>query len=167
MRAIGLVILLLATSGQAQILHFFQDPGMSETWHRCVESEIGYCVDSLVIDTVYMENGSTAELEMQIQRYPMARYEYYTDGALYRRIDIRQMEHSYPSIEDIRVGEVVQVYRSEYDIPNGAYHEFFPNGNIRIKGTLAGYNDDGTLKKTGEWTEWDKDENVIRKESYP
>lgn len=53
------------------------------------------------------------------------------------------------------------------DIPNGAYHEFFPNGNIRIKGTLAGYNDDGTLKKTGEWIEWDAQEKVVWKETYP
>ena len=53
------------------------------------------------------------------------------------------------------------------DIPNGAYHEFFPNGNIRIKGTLDGYNPDGTLKKTGEWLEWNVDGQVIRRESYP
>ncbi len=53
------------------------------------------------------------------------------------------------------------------DIPNGAYREYFPSGNIRIKGTLDGYNPDGTLKKTGTWMEWDAAGNVIREEHYP
>ena len=39
--------------------------------------------------------------------------------------------------------------------------------DIRIKGTLDGYNPDGTLKKTGEWLEWNVDGQVIRRESYP
>lgn len=53
------------------------------------------------------------------------------------------------------------------DIPTGAYHEFFPNGNIRIQGTLDGYNSDGTLKKTGDWTKWNEQGKVIRRDQYP
>ena len=85
MRTLALLISLFATSMQAQIINFFQDPGMAETRHRCVESEFGYCVDSLRIDTVYMENSSTGELEMQVQKYPLARYVFYNDGAMFRR----------------------------------------------------------------------------------
>ncbi|MBX2973999.1 MAG: hypothetical protein KF797_12925 [Flavobacteriales bacterium] len=99
---------------------------------------------------------------MQVHRYPFARYEFYLDGALYRRIDIEQEAHT------IEVGDLSPlIIDMAFDIPNGAYHEFFPNGNIRIKGTLDGYNTDGTLKKTGEWTEWDASGKVIRRESHP
>lgn len=159
----------LVNSSQAQIIRFHQDPGTAETWYRCVESDIGYCVDSLRIDTIYTENIRTRDLKMVVQRYPFARYEFYADSGLFRRIDIQQKEEMADySIEDIEVGEVVTVVHSlPIDIPNGAYHEFFPNGNIRIKGTLDGYNPDGTLKKTGEWTEWDEHGKVIRRETYP
>ena len=85
MRTLALLISLFVTSIQAQILNFFQDPGMAETRHRYVESEFGYCVDSLRIDTVYMENSSTGELEMQVQKYPLGRYVFYNDGAMFRR----------------------------------------------------------------------------------
>jgi antitoxin component YwqK of YwqJK toxin-antitoxin module len=71
-------------------------------------------------------------------------------------------------VEQMKTGEMEMVIQKYIkDIPNGAYHEFFPNGNIRIKGTLDGYNADGTLKKTGEWKEWDANGNVIRQETYP
>lgn len=162
-------MLLSVIVSEAQIIHFHQDPGTAETWHRCVESEIGYCVDSLRIDTVYMESAATGELEMVVQKYPFARYEFYTDGALFRRVDIRRVEQSEDTrIEDLKTGDVQLIVTSiTEDVPNGAYNEFFPNGNIRIKGTLDGYNPDGSLKKTGEWLEWDTTGTVIRRETYP
>ncbi len=174
MKGMKVTIILLCVIGsmrsvQAQIIDFHQDPGTAATWHRCVESDIGTCVDSLRIDTIYTENISTGELDMVVQHYPFSRYEFFTDGALYRRIDIlqKQQESSY-SIEDLKTGEIMAVVQSSMiDIPNGAYHEFFPNGNIRIKGTLDGYNADGTLKKTGAWKEWDANGTVIRSETYP
>jgi antitoxin component YwqK of YwqJK toxin-antitoxin module len=162
-------MLLSSLVSEAQIIHFHRDPGTAEAWHRCVDSGIGYCVDSLRIDTIYTKKSATAELEMQIQKYPLARYEFYTDGALFRRIDIRQVEQSQEtSVEDLKTGEAQLIINSlTEDVPNGAYHEFFPNGNIRIKGTLDGYKPDGTLKKTGTWMEWDAAGNVIREEHYP
>lgn len=92
------------------------------------------------------------------------------DGALYRRIDILQ------NIDTQEVGwrrdfgsrDTIGVVTTRMmDIPNGAYHEFFPNGNIRVKGTLDGFNADGTPRKTGQWTEWDEKGNVVRRETYP
>lgn len=167
-RILFLSLLLLSfVSSTAQTILFQQDPVTAEALYRCNQSEIGLCVDSLRTDTIYTENIRTGELEMVLQRYPLSRYEFYADEALYRRVDIRQVFLNDSSIEDIEVGEVVQVIHSVLDIPNGAYHEFFPNGNIRIKGTLDGYNPDGTLKKTGEWTEWDENGKVIRRETYP
>ena len=124
------------------------------------------------VDSVYTENLATGELELTIQTYPLARYEYFPFDEqfppLLRRIDIRQetqVDSTY--IEQLNGSMELIVQRFIKDIPNGAYHEFFPNGNIRIKGTLDGYNPDGTLKKTGEWKEWDANGNVIRQETYP
>ena len=130
----------------------------------------GHCVDSLVVDTVYGSSPFHAEPVLQVHRYPFARYEFYLDGALFRRIDIIQQEESREVgwKPDLGTGNTIGVISvMTIDIPNGAYHEFFPNGNIRIKGTLDGYNPDGTLKKTGEWLEWNADGQVIRRESYP
>jgi hypothetical protein len=130
---------------------------------------VGYCVDSLVADTIYVENINTGELEMVVQEYPLSRYEFFIDGALYRRIELLRDYSSRDTTwtEDLSTGDIfgiVQVIAKV--IPNGAYHEFFPNGNIRLKGTLDGYNQDGTLKKTGTWMEWDADGNMIREEHY-
>ena len=123
------------------------------------------------IDSIYTENVSTGELELVIQKYPLARYEYYPTNDLFppllRRMDIRQ-ETRYDSTLALVNGKwEFEPTLYIIDIPNGAYHEFFPNGNIRIKGTLDGYNLDGTLKKTGTWMEWDAGGNVIREEHYP
>lgn len=125
------------------------------------------------VDSVFTEDLATGKLELVIQKYPLARYEYHSGSdpypPLWRRIDIRQLEiMDTVFVEDIRTGSMEMVVQKLIkDIPNGAYHEFFPNGNIRIKGTLDGYNADGRLKKTGEWKEWDAGGNVIRQETYP
>lgn len=107
---------------------------------------------------------------MYVHRYPLARYEFFTEGPLYRRIDIRSetIHGDTITFDNWETGEREYSYMiSSYDIPYGAYHEYFPNGNIRIKGTLDGYNPDGTLKKTGTWMQWDADGNLIREEHYP
>jgi antitoxin component YwqK of YwqJK toxin-antitoxin module len=131
---------------------------------------VSLCVDSLMEDTVYVENIKTGELEMVVLENPLSRYEFFIDGALYRRIELIRDYSSRDTTwtEDLSTGDVfwiVQVIAKV--IPNGAYLEFYPNGNIRIKGTLDGYNPDGTLKKTGTWMEWDADGNLIREEHYP
>jgi hypothetical protein len=124
------------------------------------------------VDTVFTEDLGTGELTPYIQKHPLARYEYHPSNdpfpALWRQIDIRQEVGSDSTRVELSNGTFFyHPWRTIVDIPNGVYHEFFPNGNIRIKGNLDGYNPDGTLKKTGEWTEWDANGNVIRRENYP
>jgi hypothetical protein len=124
------------------------------------------------VDTVFTEDLRTGELEIHIETHPLARYEYHPWVDLYaplwRRIDIRQEVKSDSTRLELSNG-TTYYYRwtTVIDIPNGVYHEFFPNGNMRIKGTLDGYNPDGTLKKTGTWMEWDAEGNIIREEHYP
>jgi len=171
MRTIGLLILLNTTRLLGQDIQFHSDPETAMTYYaEQVPQVIGYCVDSLRIDTVYTENIASGELDLVIQRYPLARYEFYVNDAMYRRIDLGLPEERYDTlmVEDLDIGEmmiIVQIVR--LDIPNGAYHEFFPNGNIRIMGTLDGYNPDGNLKKTGVWKEWNAEGKVIHEETYP
>lgn len=125
------------------------------------------------IDSAYTEDITTGKLQLSIERLPLARYEYHQSPdpfpPLWRRIDIRQeetMDTMY--VEEIQTREMVMVVqRLTKDIPNGAYQEFYPNGMMRITGTLDGYNQDGTLKKTGTWMEWDADGNIIREKHYP
>jgi hypothetical protein len=125
------------------------------------------------VDSAYTENPVTGELQLQVHRYPLSRYEYHLSDdpfpPLRRRIDIRQVAISDTLfVENIETGNLEMVVQKFIrDIPNGAYQEFFPNGTIRIKGTLDGYNQDGTLKKMGTWMEWDAAGNVIREEHYP
>jgi hypothetical protein len=91
------------------------------------------------------------------------------DPGNWRTDRLEQQQRSVVLLENMeRVDSMLVMLVEKFvkDIPNGAYHEFFPNGNIRIKGTLDGYNDDGTLRKTGEWREWDADGIVIREETY-
>jgi len=161
------LLLLIACSNhvRAQEIIFDPTPQLAESRYTATTPRLyGHCADSLIVDTVYTENRITRSMDMVLQTYPLSRYEFYADGGLYRRIDIVQekvpAQGSKKDKHSIVEGNV-------RDIPNGAYHEFFPNGNIRIKGTLAGYNADGSLKKTGEWSEWDAQEKVIRKETYP
>lgn len=129
-----------------------------------------HCTDSIAVDTVYGTSPFHPEPVMNVQRQPLARYEFYLDGALFRRIAIAQKvsrrDTSWTKNHDIEDISFI-VHIGHEDIPNGAYHELFPNGNIRIQGTLDGYNPDGTLKKTGEWTEWDENGKVIRRKTYP
>lgn len=168
-----LLICLLALPyfSASQDIHFMHDVRWARDHYASqTPVTVGYCTDSLRIDTIYAENISTGELDMIVQTYPLARYEYYIDGALFRRIDIeRQYSRRDTTWTEHRdTGELIAIVQAvAEDIPNGAYHEFFPNGNIRIKGTLDGYNPDGSLKKTGEWLEWDADGNIIREERYP
>lgn len=162
---VSLVLSILAGSLWAQMIEFDQG-----NW-SAVEPEHQHRVITIManeerIDSIYTENIDSGELELVVQRYPLARYEYFPDGALKRRIDIRQ-ESSTQFRRVLVGGDSAEMEKVIKDIPNGAYHEFFPNGNIRIKGTLDGYNADGSLKKTGEWTEWDEHEHVIRKVVYP
>lgn len=167
MRTIGLLILLNTTRLLGQDIQFHSDPETAMTYYaEQVPQVIGYCVDSLRIDTVYTENIASGELDLVIQRYPLARYEFYVNDAMYRRIDIEQQETKDTLYTDC-FEPLTTVISYKFDIPNGAYHEFFPNGNIRIMGTLDGYNPDGTLKKTGVWKEWNAEGKVIREETYP
>lgn len=155
----------------AQDIQFSGDLESAMSYYADLEPRtVGHCVDSLALDTVYVENLASGEMEMVVHQYPLARYEFYLDGAIFRRVDInRDVARSDTMMtEDLETGEMMIVIQEVLsDIPNGAYHEFFPNGNIRIKGTLDGYNADGTLKKTGEWREWDTNGKVIRQETYP
>lgn len=118
---------------------------------------------------MYTENLDTGDMTLYVQRYPLARYEYFLNGAMHRRIDIRQQVRIDTTFtESLIDGTMIPaIQKVTEDIPNGAYHEFFPNGNIRIKGTLDGYNPDGSLKKTGEWREWDSTGKVIHQRIYP
>lgn len=166
-----LSLVLCFLKGTAQVIHFISDPHTATSIYA-VEQPLRYglCVDSLQIDTVYIENSVTGEMDMHVQRYPLSRYEYYQDGALYRRIAILQQDDTREIgfRPDLATGDTIAMLQVvTIDIPNGAYHEFFPNGNIRIMGTLDGYNANGTLKKTGEWKEWDANGNVVRRETYP
>lgn len=129
-----------------------------------------HCTDSVAVDTVYGTSPFHPEPVMIVQRQPLARYEFYLDGTLFRRIGIAHSVSRQDTswTEDLGTGDmtfVVHVVRA--GTPNGAYHEFFRNGNVRIQGTLDGYNPDGTLKKTGVWTEWDENGKVVRRETYP
>lgn len=166
-----LLSLLFSLDGVAQTIHFITDPEAATSFYANEQPQLyGLCVDSLQIDTVFVENNATGDMDMHVQRYPLSRYEYYRDGALYRRIGIQQQDDTREIgfRPDLATGDTIGMLQVvTVDIPNGAYHEFFPNGNIRIMGTLDGYNPDGTLKKTGEWKEWDADGNVIRREMYP
>ncbi|HQW99316.1 MAG TPA: hypothetical protein PLS30_10230 [Flavobacteriales bacterium] len=157
----------ISTSLTAQEIQF--DPGNWRTDRLEQQQRSVVLLENMErVDSMFTENLATGELDLVIQRYPLARYEYYPDGAMQRRIDIGQRHVTDTMfVEQVSTGEMVMlVEKFVKDIPNGAYHEFFPNGNIRIKGTLDGYNDDGTLRKTGEWREWDADGIVIREETY-
>jgi hypothetical protein len=117
-----------------------------------------------------IENINSGVMERTIYNYPLSRYEYYADNTHFRRIEIDQRTDRVDTLmtEDLETGELEIIVRPDLvDIPKGAYLEFFPNGNIRILGTLDGYSPDGKLKKTGEWKEWDADGKVIRQETYP
>jgi hypothetical protein len=167
---VGLAILATAWAGtaQAQDILFQDTPGAAEEQYALeVPVRIGHCTDSLRVDTVYMEDPHTGRSEMSVQTYPLARYEFYTDGALYRRIDVRHEVRRSGIDRDLKVGQVDTVSSHTSSVPNGAYHEFFPNGNIRVMGQLDGYEADGTLKRTGEWREWDANGHVIRRDIFP
>ncbi len=154
-----------------QIIQFLSTPQEAQAYYAKQQPQLyGLCADSLRMDTIYTEDLSTGNLEMQVQQYPFARYEFYLDGALYRRVDIIEDDSRQDTtwMEDLETGDLMVVVQVVIkDIPNGVYHEFFPNGNIRVMGRLDGYNADGTLKKTGEWKEWDAAGKVIRREEYP
>jgi len=164
-----LLMILGVVQANAQVIIFDPNPQFAENrYAAATPRQFGHCADSLRVDTIYTENLITREMDLVIQTYPLARYEFYADGAMYRRIDIRQEvtpEQEFDQHLEKKLRAFVPALVK--DIPTGAYHEFFPNGNIRIKGTLTGFNEDGTPKKTGEWIEWDEDERMISKETYP
>ncbi|HEY0979033.1 MAG TPA: hypothetical protein VGE21_16300 [Flavobacteriales bacterium] len=172
MRAFLPLLLMIPAIGlRAQDIRFNPDPQAAE---RAYATEVprlfGHCTDSLRSDTVYTEDLASGALEMQVQNYPFARYEYHVDGSLYRRIDIVQVEDTREVgwKRDLATGDTIGMLEMVVqDIPKGAYHEFFPNGNIRIMGRLDGFNNYGTVKKVGEWREWDEEGKVIRREEYP
>lgn len=168
---IVLLLTMFITRLPAQDILFLPTACKAREFYRQEEPQfIGHCTDSLRIDTIYIENAATGEMEMSVQTYPLARYEFYPDGVMYRRIDVaeRYVRTDAMMTENLLTGEVaVLISEVMDDVPNGAYHEFFTNGNIRIKGTLDGYHADGSLKKTGEWLEWDATGKVIRQEFHP
>lgn len=157
---------------KAQNIRFALDPETAQAEYAKQTPQLyGRCIDSLRanLDTIYIERLDMGEVEVVTQRDPYARYEFYLSGVLYRSIEI-QFRYGMADttwVDDPDIGPIPIVQESPVSIPNGAYHEFFPNGNIRIMGTLDGYNADGTLKKTGEWKEWDTNGNVVRRETYP
>ena len=169
--SITLAILLHSCIAHAQEITF--DPGNWPSPDVAKQHiQVTVLANEQRIDTVFIEDPTTGNMVLNIQKYPLARYEYHAGmdpfPPIWRRIDIRQVETTDTVfVEDTRSGALEMVmHRVTKDIPNGAYHEFVPNGNIHVKGTLDGYNTDGTLKKTGEWTEWDDQGKVIRRETY-
>ena len=170
--ALTSILLLVATSnGQAQDIKFDQGNWQSQDLsHQRVLVTV--LANEERIDSVFTEDLDTGELLLNIEKYPLARYEYHPSSdqfpALWRRIDIRQEVRSDSSRVELSNGTFFYYpWKRVVDIPNGAYHEFFPNGNIHIEGTLDGYNPDGTLRKTGQWTEWDESGKVIWTKTYP
>ncbi len=163
--------LVFAAIAQGQSIQFSSSPELAGSYYaKQTPRFIGHCVDSLGSDTVYIENINSGVMERTIYNYPLSRYEYYADNTHFRRIEIVQRTDRVDTLmtEDLETGELEIIVRPDLvDIPKGAYLEFFPNGNIRILGTLDGYSPDGKLKKTGEWKEWDADGKVIRQETYP
>jgi hypothetical protein len=162
----ALFLLPLATT--AQDIRFAATPEQAELENRAI-GPFGTCWDSLVVDTIFYENAATGKPEPTVQRYPLARYEYYADDALYRRIDIKKERSTDTTLVlDLNSGNFQEAVDSAHrDVPSGAYHEFFPNGNIRVKGKLNGFDAEGKPRKTGEWTEWDASGTVVRRETYP
>lgn len=170
-RILWICSLLLTGTGQAQEIKFDQGNWQSKdlAYQRILATLVA---NEERVDSVYTENLETSELQLVIQKYPLARYEYYpgTDPfpPLRRRIDIRQEVTSDSSRVELSNGTFFYYpWTKVIDIPNGAYQEFYPNGMIRITGTLDGYDPDGSLKKKGTWIEWDAEGNVIREEHYP
>ena len=169
MRPIALIVIFLSLTAQAQEIHFMATPEQAMQDYASADPQvIGLCVDTVQIDTIYMEQGDAREMEMMVQKYPLARWEFYVDGTVFRRIDIEQ-EPEAESILDAQDGNKDQavLVPSSKDIPNGAYQEFFPNGSIRVMGTLAGTDAEGMPKKTGRWREWAVDRTVLRDEVFP
>ena len=164
-------LLISSMTTQAQDIKFDQG-GWTESDLKYQRRMIVTAENAERVDSVYTENLTTGELELAIQTYPLARYEYFPFDEqfppLLRRVDIRQETQSDSAyVERLDGSMELIIQRFIIDIPNGTYQEFYPNGMIRITGTLDGYNPDGTLKKTGTWMEWDAAGNVIREEHYP
>lgn len=168
LRDLALPFLLITSVSHAQDVAFATTPAAAMAAHIAGDS-LGLCVDSMAVDTVYYLDPVTGKQQQGVQRYPLARYEYYADGALYRRIDIKQANVADTTLVlDLNSGELVSAVDSiTQDTPSGIYHVFFPNGNIRVRGRLNGLDAQGHPRKTGDWTEWDASGAVIRKETYP
>lgn len=124
----------------------------------------------LLADTMFVEDIDTGALTMVVEEPVLARLEFdpYTEQRI-RRIDIRQearMDTVY--VENIQTNAMEMVVQNAIlDIPAGRYEEFHWNGAIKWRGTLNGYDRTGQPRKTGEWTEWDANGNVVRRETYP
>lgn len=169
MRPAAIIVLLLSLTAQAQEIHFMASPEQAMQDYAAADPQvIGLCVDTVQIDTIYMEQGDAREMEMMVQKYPLARWEFYMDGTVFRRIDIEQ-EHVPEEVldpEESKKHQTILLSQTK-DIPNGAYQEFFPNGSIRVMGTLAGADAEGRPRKTGRWREWAVDRTVLRDEVFP
>jgi len=153
----------------AQVINF--DPGnwISNDIAQQRTEQLVLC-NQVLTDTLFVENIQTGELEMIVEPPVLARLEFDTqNNRRMRRVDIRQTQKlDSIFVEDMDNGELTLVVANVVqDIPEGTYEEYHPNGQVRVRGTLAGYNADGSLKKTGEWLQWDTDGIVVQRETYP
>jgi|GEM_PF-726299 len=166
-----IIMLIIGSSlpATAQVINF--DPGnwMTTDIAQQRTEQLVLC-NRVLTDTLFVENIQTSELEMIVEAPVLARLEFDPqNNRRMRRVDIRQTQKlDSIFVENIDNGELTLVVANVVqDIPEGSYEEYHPNGQIRIRGTLAGYNADGSLKKTGEWLEWDASGKVIRSETHP
>lgn len=162
-------VLLACTVLQAQDIQF--DPGHWTSSTIATQQEHALLYENrLLSDTMFVEDSSTLALEMVVASPTLARVEFDpTTRTRVRRINIRQVntiDSMY--VENARTGEMELVTRNVVmDVPNGLYEEFHTNGSLKRRGYLRLSGPGGTLTKTGHWSEWDKDGNVVQEETHP
>lgn len=124
----------------------------------------------MVSDTMFVEDLDSGDLRVVVGEPVLVLLEMErASGRTVRRYDVRQ-EPRLDSVytENVDTGEFVLVVNEVViDIPDGLFEEYHPNGRIKVQGGLGGFDEDGTPKKIGLWTEWDADGRMIRSHNYP